>query len=298
MKHYLVTLFMCLFIGMIICPATADTDCTSNLKTYVQKLAGDIGNRSVYAPEAMTEAETYINGLFEKWGYSVELQDCEPVKADEEIEGSDFISKNIIATREGESGKEIIIGAHYDTCDNPGANDNASGVAVMLEVARKLKDVENNHTIRFIAFANEEPPFYETGGMGSMIYVKSAVARDPDIKGVIILDGVGSYPNGANYVYIAANPESMPLANTVEALFSQGTSFPVEIMKPGTEGYDESDHWSFWEEGYEAVMFIGSFNDFDDIIYHSPEDTPEKLNYDNMAKVVEGVSSAINKMVK
>jgi aminopeptidase-like protein len=273
---------------------------SDNLKKHVHKLSAEIGNRSVYSPGAMTEAELYIKDLFENFGYTVELQDCKPlISEDEDIKESDFIAKNIIATREGKKGQpQIIIGAHYDTCDNPGANDNASGVAVMLELAGKLKDIENNLTVRFIAFANEEPPFYETETMGSMIYTAAASAREDDIKGVIILDGVGYYPHKSNYVYIAGNQESMIFAGDVKSIFSKNSSFPVKIMKPGTDGYDESDHWSFWNEGYNAVMFIGSFNDFDDPLYHSPQDTEEKLNYHNMSLLVEGLSSVIKEMVR
>ena len=204
-----------------------------------------------------------------------------------------------MATKHGQAGQpEILVGAHYDTAENPGADDNASGVAMALELARALRDFPNRLTVRFVFFANEESPFNEGGAMGSEVYARIARARQDRIRGVMVLDGVGFYPKGAHYACIGSDKASMPLATEIRDLFAQASAFPLKIMRIGTEGYDESDHYSFWQKGYRGVMIISSANDGDDEHYHSPADTPDTLDYPNMARLLEGLTSVLEALLR
>jgi len=135
------------------------------LKSHVCKLSNEIGNRSVFEYKRLNQAAEYIIKQFKNMGYEVQFQNYF-------IHGRE--AKNIIAIKKGKFPAEIIIGAHYDTCFNPGADDNASGIAVLLEVARKLAKKDTELNIKFIAFVNEEPPFFKTDQMGSYVYANHA----------------------------------------------------------------------------------------------------------------------------
>ena len=156
------------------------------LESHVRRLSEDIGDRSVFNYNALQEAQQYIAEQLSSFGYNVEFQDYTI---------SDKPTKNIIALKEGSKNPQeiIIIGAHYDTCFNPGADDNASAVAGLLELARSLYSKETKRSIKFIAFVNEEPPFFHTEEMGSRVYVKAAKKRGEDIRGALILEMIGYY---------------------------------------------------------------------------------------------------------
>ncbi|MCK5160456.1 MAG: M28 family peptidase, partial [Candidatus Aureabacteria bacterium] len=126
------------------------------LKSHVYKLAHVIGDRSVYKPDKLNEAADYITEQFSSYGYDVEFQTYT-------LMGQ--TTRNIIACKKGKPDEVVIVGAHYDTCFNPGANDNASAVAGLLELARLMSDKETDCAIKFIAFVNEEPPFFKTENM-------------------------------------------------------------------------------------------------------------------------------------
>ncbi|MFC1658809.1 M20/M25/M40 family metallo-hydrolase, partial [Candidatus Omnitrophota bacterium] len=179
-------------------PEKEDSRLANSLEFHVRKLSDEIGDRSVFNYEKLNEAARYITQALRSFGYSVEFQNY--TVSDKEV-------KNIIATRRGtKNPKEIIIvGAHYDTCFNPGADDNASAVAGLLELARCLSDQQTARSVRFIAFVNEESPFFTTDEMGSMVYLKKAKAEGEDIKAALILEMIGYYtdkPNSQRYPFI------------------------------------------------------------------------------------------------
>ena len=156
------------------------------LRAHVVKLSSDIGERSIFKYSQLTKAANYITEQFKDSGFEVKFQ---------EYSLYDRPVKNIIAEKPGRVKPDeiIIIGAHYDTCFNPGANDNASAIAGLLELARLTASREYQRTIRFIAFVNEEPPFFTTEDMGSVVYVKEAKGRGDKIKAVLILEMIGYY---------------------------------------------------------------------------------------------------------
>ncbi|OQX82222.1 MAG: hypothetical protein B6D56_00485 [Candidatus Omnitrophica bacterium 4484_70.1] len=155
-----------------------------SLGEYVYILSSQIGDRNVFNYENLKKAAFYISKKFKNIGYKINFQ-------------SYFCSgkevKNIIVVKEGKTQEVIIVGAHYDSCFNLGADDNASSVAVMIELAERFYPEELRHKFKFIAFVNEEPPFFKTEEMGSKVYVKQAKKNKEKIKAAIILEMVGYY---------------------------------------------------------------------------------------------------------
>ena len=279
------------------------------LKQHVIALSDDIGDRSVFEYAQLARAEAYITERFNDLGYSVEKQTYSvynrPVS-------------NIIAHRRGETAPDeiVIIGAHYDTCFNPGANDNASGVAALLELAGMAADMRSGRTIRFIAFVNEEPPFFKTEAMGSLVYARRARANNEDIRAAIILEMIGYYctrpfsqrypmligpffPNRADFIAVVSNFANRELVRTVHSAFAAGSDMPIESASlfDFIPGVDFSDHWSFWQYDYPAVMVTDTaFYRYKH--YHRETDTFEKLDYRTMAAVVDGLSGVLNHLAQ
>ncbi|HDZ77572.1 MAG TPA: M20/M25/M40 family metallo-hydrolase [Candidatus Omnitrophica bacterium] len=286
-----------------------DSKLSERLKEHVYKLSHDIGNRSVFEPEKLDEAAAYIAKEFKSLNYYIEL---------EKYDVFGRTATNIIAVKTGSVNPEeiIIIGAHYDTCFNPGADDNASGVAGLLELASLLSDIQIDRTVKFIAFANEEPPFFKTENMGSRVYAKSAKEKNENIKAVFILESIGYYsnklfsqnypplmglvyPSRGNFVTVVGNLPSRSLAKEVVVSFKKNTSFPIEsFIGPGfIPGVDFSDNWSFWHEGYPCVMITDTAF-YRNSNYHAATDTYEKLDYDAIAEVVSGLGEVVIEITK
>lgn len=286
-----------------------NTQLVERLEHHVYKLAHEIGDRSVYEYEKLDEAARYITEIFRSFGYNVEFQDYSVLNKK---------VKNIIATKIGMQKLEeiIIVGAHYDTCFNPGADDNGSAVAGLLELAKFMSDKQINRSIKFIAFVNEEPPFFKSELMGSRVYARDAKARGEDIKAVLILESIGYYsdrphsqqyppifglfyPNKGNFIAIVGNLRSRQLAKEVVSNFKNYTRFPIEsVVTFGfIPGVDFSDHWSFWKEGYPAVMITDTAF-YRNPNYHSSTDTYEKLDYESTAEAVKGLGGVLIELAK
>lgn len=274
------------------------------LKAHVVRLARDIGDRSVFRYERLLEARDYIAAELAASGYAVEFQ---------EFTSSGRAVHNVIAEKRGTSEPDriIVVGAHYDTCFNPGADDNASAVAGMLELARFLAGKDADRTVRFVAFVNEEPPFFKGDEMGSRVYARRARRRDDDIRAAVILESIGYYsdrlnsqryppllgpffPNRGNFIAVVGNRSSRDLVSSLSEGFRKKTSFPIETIAAFgfVPGIDLSDHWAFWKEGYPAVMVTDTAF-FRNPHYHRPTDTYEKLDYDRMAEVVKGLKGSL-----
>jgi len=290
--------------GSFQAPAQENMESAEILKSHVRRLSDEIGERSIFKYEKLDEAATYITRALESFGYKVEFQHYTPLNTS---------VKNIIATKIGTVRPQevIIVGAHYDTCFNPGADDNASAVAGLLELARFLNEVDTERTIKFIAFVNEEPPFFQTEDMGSRVYVREAKDKGEDIKAVIILEMIGYYsdrlnsqrypllfglfyPNRANFICVAGNYTSRWLVKECVSGFKGHTKFPIEsFVGPSfITGIDFSDHWSFWKDGYPAVMITDTAF-YRNPHYHSNTDIWEKLDYESMAEVIKGLRGAL-----
>lgn len=280
-------------------------ECTARLRRHVQALAGDIGERNVWRPAALRAAADYIREEFEAVGYLVAAQSYR-------VEGQDCDNLEVVIPGAARPQEIILVGAHYDTVEgSPGADDNASGVAGVLELARLLRGARPAKTVKLVAFVNEEPPFFFWGEMGSKVYAEAARRRGDDIRVMLSLEMLGCYsdlqgsqsyppllrwfyPDRGNFIAFVSNLGSRARLREVLAAFRANSDFPSEqLASPAfVPGIAWSDQLSFWRQGYAAVMVTDTaFYRYP--YYHTLLDTPEKLRYPEMARVVEGIAKAI-----
>lgn len=275
------------------------------LRAHISKLAGEIGERNIFRPSALHAAADYIQAQWSAQGYQVAAQSYE-------VEG--VSSANLEVARAGTTRPReiILVGAHYDSVrGSPGANDNASGVAALLEISRAFAASAVARTLRFVAFVNEEPPFFFWGEMGSAIYAKAARARSDDIRLMISLEMLGCYsdsprsqsyppllglfyPDRANFIAFVSNLRSRKALRQLVDAFRAHSEFPAELLAAFEfiPGVAWSDHLSFWRQNYPALMVTDTaFYRYR--YYHTAEDTLDKVDYESMARVVEGLQHAI-----
>ncbi|HYE19885.1 MAG TPA: M28 family peptidase [Tepidisphaeraceae bacterium] len=305
-----------------------ESEIERRLRAHVDLLAGVIGERNAWRrPGALEGAARYIEDQFRAMGYEPGAQrfmakgyspDSMQFAADEaEV-------RNIEVEIRGERrpGRVWVIGAHYDTVDgSPGADDNTSAVAGLLEVGRMMRGLRLRDTLRLVAFVNEEPPYYKGDQMGSLVYARRCKERREDVRGMVNLEMLGCYsdepgsqlypppldrgwwnkwlPKRGNFVAFAGNLGSWWLTRRCRKLFKREVTFPsMWVAAPGRlkNLIGMSDHWSFWEQGYKAVMVTDTaFLRYRH--YHKESDTPEKLDYARMATVVRGVGGVMGGLV-
>ena len=278
------------------------------LKRDVTVLATDIGERNVFRNEAYMKAAKFLKKQLADAGYKVETQtvrargvDCFNIEA--ELLGS---------TKPKEI---VVIGAHYDSVsDCPAANDNGSGVAATLALARRFVKTKPERTLRFVLFANEEMPFFHREGMGSLAYARRCKSRKENVKAMFSLETMGyfsdkagsqhypaplnlMYPSTGNFIGFVGNVESAALVKQAVDGFRKHAKFPSEgaALPSAIPGVGWSDHWSFWQAGYPAVM-VTDTAPFRYPHYHERTDTPDKLQFDRMARVVEGLEKVIGEI--
>jgi Zn-dependent M28 family amino/carboxypeptidase len=282
------------------------------LRTHVDRLAGLIGPRHLGKPVALEAAATYVERELQAAGHSVERQ---------WYEAQGQRTCNLVVERRGTKRPDqiVILGAHYDTvwC-TPGADDNASAVAVLIEVARLLGNASFRRTVRFVSFTCEEPPHFNIGTMGSQVYARACRERNEKIIGMLCLEMVGYYttaengqalpptiprrlrwlfPRRGDFLAAAGNLRSWWLAWAFRRGFKRAVRFPLfsMIFPEAIREIRLSDNSSFWDQGYPALMltdtsFLRNPN------YHQPTDTPETLDYDRMAQVTIGVAGAVRRL--
>ena len=280
-----------------------------NLKLHLKALTETIGERSVRTPGNLTETAEYIIAFYNGIG----------IKAWREpyhYEG--FEVANVVAEISSgpDSAGRYVLGAHYDSvAGTVGADDNASAIAVQLETARHLKAMiereELNLNLKLVSFALEEPPAYRTPFMGSRVYAKKARRENQKIEGMICLEMVGyacyepgcqkypfplgllNYPESGNFIGIVGNFRSSDFTRALTDEFQKNVGLPVVKLTVPFNGWiipsvRLSDHASFWDQGYNAVMVTDSAF-FRNPYYHTPADTKEKLDYRFMAELVESL---------
>lgn len=282
-----------------------DWDPESELKNHVEYLAGSIGERNVYRPVAYKQAAAYIEESLSAAGLEVDRQEFK-------VEGLKVGNIIGLMGREHQKAPVLVIGAHYDSVfGSPGANDNASAVAALLSLAARLARHKTQKTIYFAAFANEEPPWFRTAQMGSYVFAKSLKDKKMEVELMLSLetmayfsDEPGSqhypfplqffYPNRGNFIAFVSNLSSRRALCKLYQAFRQASDFPAEKgALPGwMPGIGLSDHRSFWQFGYPGVMLTDTAM-FRYPYYHTPEDTPDKLDYQRLSQVVIGLERAI-----
>lgn len=276
-------------------------DLTQHLRHHVYELAGKIGEHNVFHPKALHAAEAYITEEWQHQGYTVHKQTYR-------THGVDCANLEINLPGRGLDQEAIVIGAHYDSVlGSPGANDNGSGVAALLELSRLFQKVAPETAMRFVAFVNEEPPFFFWPNMGSMVYAKAAKQRGDKIRFMISLEMLGCYknqpgsqayppflkyfyPDTGNFIAFVSNLRSRGIMRDCLGAFSAVTDFPVQSIATLAlvPGVSLSDHLSFWRQGYKAFMITDTaFYRYP--YYHTSQDTPDKLNYAPFAEVTNGL---------
>ena len=277
-----------------------------NLSNHINILAGEIGERNTTKYENLKRSAQYIEEQFLAYGFEVKSLSYE-------ISGNPFRNIEAEIRGNGESSEVIVFGAHYDSLPGTvGANDNASGVATLLELARICNTGEYQKTIRFVAFVNEEPPYFKTPQMGSLVYAQQARERGEKIVGMISLETVGYYtdepssqkfplpllrhfyPRQGNFVAFVGSYKHAALLNKSLGAYRQNGVLPSEgLLAPEwLLGVDLSDHWSFCKAGYPALMVTDTAL-FRYPYYHTAQDTPEKINYPALSRLTEGLKSEV-----
>jgi len=213
----------------------------------------------------------------------------------------------------------IVVGAHYDSVrGSPGANDNGSGTAAVLELARLLRDLDSksNKRIRFVLFVNEEPPYFRTEAMGSLNYARALAQQRERVVAMYSLETIGFYsseprsqaypapfglifPDRGDFVAFVGLLGSRSLLHETIRSFRSHTSFPsIGGVAPGfVPGIAWSDHWAFAEQGFQAVM-ITDTAPFRYPHYHRPSDTPDKVDTESLARLVKGIERVIRDLAR
>ncbi|MFI4938315.1 MAG: M28 family peptidase [Candidatus Berkiellales bacterium] len=280
------------------------------LHQYVVHLATHIGPRHLLRPEALTATAEYLKDNLRRFGYT-------PIIQNYTLESINC--ENIIAEIKGTASPEevIIIGAHYDSVmlDCPGANDNGSGVAAVLVLSRLFFGRETSKTLRFVFFVNEEPPFFLSRKMGSFHYAKALKRKKEKVSAMFSIETIGYYsdkqnsqkypfpfglfyPNAGNFIGFVGNISSRALVLKTLKTFRETTHFPSEggSIPSWVPGVAWSDHWAFWKQGYPAIM-ITDTAPYRYPFYHTSDDTPDKIYFDHMTKVVMGLEKVINEII-
>ena len=269
------------------------------LQNTVEHLATDIGERNFQHPKQLQQAGDDLSTQLSNMGYTVRTESYSAVNQ---------TFRNFEAQISGKSqpNQIVIVGAHYDSAINtPGANDNGSGASVLMELARRFAKTHPNKTLRFVLFTNEEPPFFQQKAMGSLVYAKNCKERKEKIIAMISLETIGYYtdapdsqnyppafrsmfPTTGNFIALVSNMESKTLNDRIKQTFTSSTKFPLQAasLPSVVPGVGFSDQWSFWEQGYPAVMFTDTAL-FRYPHYHAKTDTPDKIDYEKLAELTD-----------
>jgi Zn-dependent M28 family amino/carboxypeptidase len=302
------------YVGELPASTPALRELATRLEQHVTALAGGIGIRNVARSAQLSAARDYIAAQL-----ALLQTPANPV-AFEDVGPAGGYAQNVIFQVAGKDRAHfVVVGAHYDSIDSgPGANDNASGVAATLELAGLFarSPGPTRATLRFVLFANEEPPYFKNVGMGSRVNADNARIRGDAITAMLSLETIGYYrdavytqhypfpiglfyPSRGNFVGFVGDLGSRALVRSAIGSFRSAESFPSEgAALPATfPGVDWSDHWSFSKVRYPAIMITDTAL-YRDPNYHRPSDTPDQLNYDCLSRVTRGLESVIRDLAR
>lgn len=281
----------------------ADRALAAALRRDVEILATDIGPRGTHAPKAYAIAEQFLTSALRGAGYEVERRVFEAMGVE---------CANLVATLRGTQTNQprrcLVVGAHYDSVEDcPAADDNASAVAGVLALARAMRHDSLPIDVRFVLFANEEPPFFNTNDMGSQRYARECRERGDDIVGMVCLEMIGYYssksgsqkwpvdalnlilPTTGDFICLVGPEASRTFIEHAAEAFEAQAAFPlVAAAAPDSIVFIHlSDHRGFNEAGYPAFMLTDTAF-LRNPHYHRATDTPDTLDFDSMARVVRG----------
>ena len=292
-------------------PTAEEQALAERMKRHVVAIASDEHNVSHFS--RLEAAAVYLEKVLMDYG-------CQPKR--QEFTASGRRVRNIeVSIRPQHTGATkpdlVVIGAHYDSAIGaPGANDNASGTAAVVELARLLKDavLPADREIRLVLFVNEEAPFFGTAGMGSWVHAQELHKRGDIVTAMISLETIGyfsdakvsqrypsplasAYPDTGDFIGFVGNEGSRALLEQAIASFRRHTAFPSEglVASSAVPGVSWSDHWSYWQFGCPAIM-VTDTAPYRYPHYHTPQDTPEKIDYIRMARVVKGMERVIREL--
>ncbi len=295
-------------------PLPALTEAQQTLQTALEvdlvHLAVAIGERNVFRPDPLRESADWIHASLEEAGYETSRQSY--VVHEQDV-------FNVVGERTGTTTPEeiVVIGAHYDTVRGcPGANDNGTGVVATLALARAFAEAAPERTLRFVLFVNEEPPYFQTKDMGSLVYARACRERNEKIVGMLSLETIGYfadeegsqkypfpvglfYPSTGNFITFVSNVGSRTLIRQAVGSFRRTAAFPsVGAAVPAwIQGVGWSDHWSFWKVGYPALM-VTDTAPFRYEPYHTPYDTVDQVDFERFARVVDGLRGVVSDLAK
>ena len=279
------------------------------LRADVRKIAGEIGERNLEHYQQLRAAADFIE-------QSLTLAGLPTRRDGYEVGGK--LCENVEGELRGSSPEIVVIGAHYDSViGSPGANDNGSGVAALLALARRFAGKPTTRTLRFVAFANEEPGHFQTEEMGSWVYAQRCQQRKERISAMLSLETIGYYskapgsqkfpvaglglvyPSAGDFIAFVGNVAFRSLVRQTLAVFRQHATLPSEgaALPSNIPGVGWSDHWAFWQHGYPAMM-ITDTAPFRYPHYHAATDTPDQLDYEAMARLVTGLQPVLEELTK
>jgi Zn-dependent M28 family amino/carboxypeptidase len=282
------------------------------LKRHIETIAAREHNLRRY--DELENAARYIEATLASYGYSVGRQEF--FFDDNAVRNIDVVIEPHADISDPEV---IVVGAHYDSVvGSPGANDNGSGVAAVIELARLLRDRAGtgSRRIRLVLFVNEEPPYFKTEDMGSLHYARALVERKERVVAMYSLETIGFYssapasqrypapfnlifPDRGDFVAFVSTPYARALVWETIRSFRSHTPFPsIGGVAPDiVPGIDWSDHWSFAQQGFPALM-ITDTAPFRYPHYHQPTDTPDKVDSEKLARVVKGIERVIRDLAR
>jgi Zn-dependent M28 family amino/carboxypeptidase len=284
--------------------AIAYSASAQRVRAHVEMLANTFRPRDYRHIENLEKSANYIRDAFRAAGGRVE---------DQAYTAGRETYRNVIASFGPESDERVVVGAHYDAVEAvPGADDNASGVAGLLELARILKDAKLNTRVDLVAYSTEEPPFFGGAEMGSMVHARSLRKTGVKVRAMLALEMIGYYsdapgsqgfpfeamrkvyPDRGNFIVAAGRISDELLTRKVKRAMSAENGVDVQSVNApaGVAGISLSDNSSYWDQGYPAVMITDSAF-FRNRNYHQMSDTPDTLDYERMAKVVAQVAAAV-----
>jgi hypothetical protein len=280
----------------------------SRLESDVKFMSQTIGERNLSKPGTLETSVQYLQDRLQGMGYKVTAQRYS-------VYGQDVNNLEVIVPGIGGDAETIVVGAHYDSAQGTaGANDNATGTAAVLELARQFHNIKSRKTIQFVFFVNEEPPFFKTETMGSLIYAQELRRRHVPVCAMIAVETIGFYsdrvgsqkypplvglfyPRQGNFIGFVGDLDSRDLVRHAIREFREYSKFPSEgiAAPPDIPGVDWSDHWSFWQENYPAIMITDTAV-FRYPYYHTSQDTVGQIDFDKMSRVVDGIGRVVGSL--